>query len=374
MDFSIKLEELHRMEMLFRKSASNIGNNKNSFSGISNSVDNNIKNRRDINYKLHTLYKDLDDIELQLYRIGDFLADTRKSYLGAEERLQMYKNSAEINRYKKAQQPDKKEENFFTRIGNSFSSGIEHIKNFFSNSSDEKNNDSVLDYLERSAKQVIMGNYTDEVTAWGTGMQLCLGLTGADIVMDIRDIVYDFHKWEWSFEHVGQTGFDVLSVVPLIGALKYSDEVVDLVKGVNKTSDVVKNVDRATDIIRGASNLNPNKIRFSQSSVNGSQEIIENMAKNGWVGDPIDVVKMSDGGLTTIDNTRVVAARAAGIDVQAVVHNADYLLPEHLIERFTTKKGVPKTWGEAIELRIGKQNSGFRANNQYGSLEMEKIK
>ena len=157
------------------------------------------------------------------------------------------------NRHKKAQQPDKKEENFFTRIGNSFSSGIEHIKNFFSNSSDEKNNNSVLDYLERSAKQVIMGNYTDEVTAWGTGMQLCLGLTGADIVMDIRDIVYDFHKWEWSFEHVGQTGFDVLSVAPLIGALKYSDEVVDLVKGVDKTSDVVKNVDRTTDVIKGAS-------------------------------------------------------------------------------------------------------------------------
>ena len=44
-----------------------------------------------------------------------------------------------------------------------------------------------------------MGNYTDEVTAWGTGMQLCLGLTGADIVMDIRDIVYDFHKWGMVF-------------------------------------------------------------------------------------------------------------------------------------------------------------------------------
>ncbi len=98
------------------------------------------------------------------------------------------------------------------------------------------------------------------------------------------------------------------------------------------------------------------------------------MAKNGWVGDPIDVVKMADGGLTTIDNTRVVAARTAGIDVQAVVHNADDLLPESLIERFTTKQGVPTTWGEAIELRIGKQNSGFRINNPYGSFEMEKIK
>ncbi|MGD6842177.1 hypothetical protein ACQCVH_06600 [Bacillus infantis] len=67
--------------------------------------------------------------------------------------------------------------------------------------------------------------------------------------------------------------------------------------------------------LRGEGTLNPNEIRFSRNSVNGSQEIIEGMAKNGWVGDPIDVVRMSDGGLTTIDNTRVVAARAAGIDV-----------------------------------------------------------
>ena len=87
-----------------------------------------------------------------------------------------------------------------------------------------------------------------------------------------------------------------------------------------------------------------------------------------------DVVKMADDGLTTIDNTRVVAARAAGIDVQTVVHNTDDLLSESLIKRFTTKNGVPTTWGEAIELRIGKQNSCFRTNNPYGSFEMEKIK
>ena len=109
-------------------------------------------------------------------------------------------------------------------------------------------------------------------------MQLCLGLTGADIVMDIRDIVYDFHKWEWSFEHVGQTGFDVLSVVPLIGALKYGDEVVDLVKGVDKTSDVVKNVDRTTDVIKGTS-----KVGFKYNMVENPgplADILGNPASN----------------------------------------------------------------------------------------------
>ena len=82
---------------------------------------------------------------------------------------------------------------------------------------------------------------------------------------------------------------------------------------------------------------------------------------------------MSDGKLTTIDNTRVVAAREAGIDIQAIIHDANELLPENLIKRFTTDKGIPETWGEAIELRIGKQKASFRNNNPLGSDIMERI-
>ncbi len=199
-------------------------------------------------------------------------------------------------------------------------------------------------------------------------------------VYDIVDV--GFAAWSWydfgadpSLSNFLWAAADTVTLLPGIPSTGY------VRRGVQATSKMdevlefgLKHIDDLDNVAKGMGNLNPNKIRFSQSSVNGSQEIIESMAKNGWVGDPIDVVKMSDGGLTTIDNTRVVAARAAGIDVQAVVHNADDLLPEHLIERFTTKKGVPTTWGEAIELRIGKQNSGFRTNNPYGSFEMEKIK
>ena len=99
---------------------------------------------------------------------------------------------------------------------------------------------------------------------------------------------------------------------------------------------------------RESNTINPNDIRFSQSSVNGSSPIVESMKRNGWQGDPIDVVQMADGRLTTIDNTRVVAARQARIDVQANIHAYDELLPIEYIARFTTKKGVPKTWGEML--------------------------
>ena len=76
----------------------------------------------------------------------------------------------------------------------------------------------------------------------------------------------------------------------------------------------------------------------------------------------------SDGRLTTIDNTRVVAACQARIDVQANIHAYDELLPIEYIARFTTK-----TWGDAVELRIGKQKSSFRTDNLFGSIDMMAI-
>ena len=98
------------------------------------------------------------------------------------------------------------------------------------------------------------------------------------------------------------------------------------------------------------------------------------MKKNGWKGDPIDIVQMPDGVYTTIDNTRVVSARGAGINVQAKVHGYNDPLPTEYIERFTTKKGIPATWGEAVELRVGKQKASFRNGNPYGASNIDDIK
>jgi hypothetical protein len=114
--------------------------------------------------------------------------------------------------------------------------------------------------------------------------------------------------------------------------------------------------------------LSPRDVRFSQSSVNGVDEIASSMGANGWVGDPIDVVRMPDGTLTTIDNTRLLAANEAGINVQANIHAFDDVLPSSFVDRFTTPKGgVPATWGDAVLNRIGGQNAPFRSSNPFGS-------
>nr|EKW2927333.1 hypothetical protein [Citrobacter amalonaticus] len=114
--------------------------------------------------------------------------------------------------------------------------------------------------------------------------------------------------------------------------------------------------------------LDPNDIRFSQSSVNGSADLVNSMKANGWKGDPINVVRMADGKLTTVDNSRVLAASRAGIKVDARIHDASEALPPELIGRLTTKRGTPSTWGGAIDLRIGKQSAGYRNQYPNGSI------
>jgi hypothetical protein len=118
----------------------------------------------------------------------------------------------------------------------------------------------------------------------------------------------------------------------------------------------------------GVESLPPSSVRFSQTSVNDAQEIADSMRTRGWVGDPIDVVRMPDGRLTTVDNTRVLAAHQAGIDVRASVHGFDEALPGKLVPRFTTPKGgEPTTWGDAVTKRIGKQNALYRTTYPMGS-------
>ena len=173
---------------------------------------------------------------------------------------------------------------------------------------------------------------------------------------------------------VDQVG-DITDAAMAVNVMDEANAVVKAVDEVNDVADAVKTVEKLDGVIEsGSTSINPNKIRYSQSSVNSSSDIVQSMKANGWQGDPIDVVEMPDEIYTTIDNTRVVSAREAGINVEANVHGYNDPLPSEYIERFTTKKGVPKTWGEAIELRVGKQKASFRNGNPYGKLEMETIK
>ena len=125
------------------------------------------------------------------------------------------------------------------------------------------------DYIQKSIDQLYQGNYTDKVTVLGTGMQLGAGFTGLDAAADIRDLTYDLTHWENTPGHVGQTLLDAAGLLPVVGSLKYIDEVGTLA---NKGSKAAKaegtaaeeSINLAENTLKeGAGDLLPNVEKFT---------------------------------------------------------------------------------------------------------------
>lgn len=151
---------------------------------------------------------------------------------------------------------------------------------------------------------------------------------------------------------------------------RFNEGVKDLAIGfaAGKVSTLlVKTLSKAGTVIYKS--FNASSIRFSQNSVNGIDEIVESMSKKGWKADAIDIVKMEDGIYTTVDNTRLLAAKKTGTLVRANAHNYNDVIPEDMAVRFANKKGeLPKTWRDAVFNRVKNQNSQFRNNHPSGSF------
>ncbi len=98
---------------------------------------------------------------------------------------------------------------------------------------------------EQAWNQIVYGNYSEDVTIIGMMGQVAVGLTGLDFAADIRDVWYDLTHWEWSWGHAGQLALDGIGLVPLIGAVKYGDEVGTLLRNGNRLSNVVES---STDV------------------------------------------------------------------------------------------------------------------------------
>ena len=116
--------------------------------------------------------------------------------------------------------------------------------------------DKAEDYLIRSAECVVLGNLTDEVTVLGVGVQIVLGIFDLDLPCDIRDIIADIKnlaetdRVRWDL--IGMLALDLIGLIPVIGALKYSDEVGTLFKNAGKVSVVAEGADGVGAVARHA--------------------------------------------------------------------------------------------------------------------------
>ena len=103
---------------------------------------------------------------------------------------------------------------------------------------------------------------------------------------------------------------------------------------------------------------------ISQNNVRSSlSEITQSMKANEWQGSPIDVVRMADGSLVAVDNTRLAAASLSKTPVQAVIRGFDEAFPS--ARAGGNLQGA--TWGDAVLNRIGGQKPDWRKLYPNGS-------
>ncbi|MGY4675681.1 hypothetical protein ACWIVU_08115 [Ursidibacter arcticus] len=139
---------------------------------------------------------------------------------------------------------------------------------------------------------------------------------------------------------------------------------------------------KISDKIQGIKTISPYDPRFSQSSVSFNKidrvtgerytydDIKLSMSQSGWKGQPIDIVQMKDGKLTSMDNTRLTAARETLTDIKVKIHSYNEHIPTEVIQQ---RQWSNNQWGKVIEERINKQSKTFRNENPNGSDFMPKV-
>lgn len=108
------------------------------------------------------------------------------------------------------------------------------------------------DYIYRSSKKFILGDYAEDEqhTLLSLGGTITAAVTNVDAPLDIRDLSYDMSHWGQGDYFAARLALDVVSILPVIGAIKYVkhiDELSDTAKVVGDVADTAHDVANAAD-------------------------------------------------------------------------------------------------------------------------------
>jgi hypothetical protein len=200
------------------------------------------------------------------------------------------------------------------------------------------------DYVDRTKKQVVLGNFTEETTVMGTIIQIGAGVAGVDLPADLRDLSADVMNWEWSKSHIKQTLLDGISVFPIAGGFKSGDEVADIVKNGSKTADKMDEVkDVGEKVVKGGSNsidyfVGPNGKALPRQYENwigtNIQEELLSQAENPQLKNAIKQLYrgksfIGDGGTADVikfeHETGIMLGKNGGSHVQKGIDMASYI-------------------------------------------------
>lgn len=118
-------------------------------------------------------------------------------------------------------------------------------------------------YIWKSVTKFVLGDYSNkDITVLSFVGNIAAGIADVDLPLDIRDLVYDVQHWGEG-DHFGlYLALDVVALLPIIGAIKYSkyaddvgDGAKDLGKVVDAASDAGKATDNAADAVDDAADI-----------------------------------------------------------------------------------------------------------------------
>ncbi len=105
--------------------------------------------------------------------------------------------------------------------------------------------------------------------------------------------------------------------------------------------------------------LRTDRVRFSQTTISGPTklhgqditlpDLVESFRQYGYISDPIQVVPMPDGRLTSLDNRRLWAAQQAGLEyISAIVRDPSdpFAAPREQIDHLQLRRGLRDRCGE----------------------------
>ncbi len=128
------------------------------------------------------------------------------------------------------------------------------------------------DYVVSSSEQAVLGDFSDESSFGGLVLEVVVG--EIPIVGTIADI-RDFAGSIINYKSPADVALNAIGLIPLVGALKFSDEVYDVTKNsdeiidvVDTTTDGFRYVDKASDQIEEFSSYGKFKNEFGRAGDN----------------------------------------------------------------------------------------------------------
>lgn len=98
-------------------------------------------------------------------------------------------------------------------------------------------------WFEKTGNYLIFGNYSGDVTLGGVFISAVIGFVGLDAPMDIRDITYNITHWKWTPAHFTDTALTAVSLVPVIGSLKYLGDGSKAINNLSEAGSIMNKID-----------------------------------------------------------------------------------------------------------------------------------